>query len=161
MNNAAWSQGCDDAAAAFGLAKQASAAQWVKQMLVGQPSRYFDELKSGKLFSRGGLLSESLDPRVSSGPAWARAPLSAANAALLYGLPLYSLYSATKAPPEQRGSAAGSTLGSIVGGTLGAPLGIAGSLAGTVLGSSLGEGVGRLFNRSTPPKRISSSDASE
>lgn len=157
----AWAHGCADAVSSFGITKQAGVADMAKQILVGQPSRYMSELRSGKLFSRKGLLAETLDPRVQSGPTWLRGPATALNAGLLYGLPLYSLYNALQTPPEHRGSAAGATLGSLIGGTLGAPLGIAGNMAGNLLGSALGESVGRVFNSSKRPERVPSSVGSE
>ena len=141
----------------YGLEKTA----FLKQILVGRPGAYLDQARSGRLFSRDGLIAESLDPRVTSGPEWLRKPATAMSAAAMYGLPLYSLYETAKAPAESRGSAVGSTAGAILGSTLGAPLGLAGTTAGQFLGSSLGERVGSMFNasRAGAPRRNPDPDA--
>jgi hypothetical protein len=145
MTKTAWDAGALAAVAAFGLSKQASLG--LKELLVGQPERYLSEARTGKLFTRKGLLAQSMDPRVKLGPKWLHGPLTGLNAAALYGLPLYSVYQGLAGPAHERGSAVGSTLGSLIGSTLGMPLGIVGATAGNILGSSLGESLGRTFNK--------------
>jgi phage tail tape-measure protein len=147
-------RGIDAAFQRFGLEKEAGFAQGLKTMLVGDPSRYLKELRAGSLFAPGGVIRQSMDPRISGVFGSAEKPAgrwgTAANAAFLYGLPAYSVYQAATAAPEQRGSAVGSAIGGAAGGVMGGPLGIAGQIGGSILGGSLGEALGRNFNRHTP-----------
>lgn len=135
-------QGAYDALAIFGLAKYAG---WIKDILIGDPSRFLKEMNSGKLFTRHGAIAQGMNPHVPGNP-W----MTALNIGLNYGLPAYGLYETAQAPASSRGSALGSAVGGLAGGLMGAPLGLAGNVAGGMLGSSLGEGVGRLFNKHDP-----------
>ena len=131
-------QGVAKALATFGLAKYAGL---MKDILIGDPSRFWKEMNSGKLFTRHGAIAQGLNPHVPGRP-W----MTALNVGLNYGLPAYGLYQTAQAPASSRGSALGGAVGGLAGGLIGAPLGALGSMAGGTLGSALGEGVGRLFN---------------
>ena len=129
----------------FGVAKSAGwtdqIAPTVKSLLIGDPSEYWEQLNNGKLFSRKGMIAQTLNPVVKGSPGW-----TALQAALMYGLPAYGLYQAAKAPAHARGSTLGATIGGLIGGTVGAPLGLVGNMAGGALGASAGESLGRTFN---------------
>ena len=131
-------QGVIDALTVFGLAKHAG----VKDFLIGDPSRFWKEMNSGKLFTRHGAIAQGLNPHVPGSP-W----MTALNVGMNYGLPAYGLYQTAQAPESSRGSALGAAIGGLAGGLVGAPLGLAGNMVGGTLGSALGEGVGRLFNK--------------
>lgn len=107
----------------------------VKSTLVGSPSLYYKQLRSGSLLKPSGLLRESL------------APPTAVGRALTWGLPALGLAGAASVPPEYRGSAVGGVVGSAVGGALGAPLGVIGGVAGGSLLGALGKHVGSFFDR--------------
>lgn len=145
-------RGVDAALTAYGMTKSSGFGSVIKDILVGNPTKYLNQLRKGTLFTRKGMIAEMADPRVKTGPSWARGPRTALNTALLYGMPAYSVYEAAKTDPESRGSTVGSTLGSIAGSTVAAPLGILGSLGGGALGGALGESVGRLMNKHPPPQ---------
>jgi len=150
MSSSNHALGVDAALADFGLVKSAGAGDDIKQILIGDPTRYLRELRRGKLFTRGGAIAQAANPHVPGSPG-----MTALNATLNYGLPLYGLYQTAHAPASERGSALGSSIGALLGGLVGAPLGLAGNMAGGTLGASLGEHVGRLFNRtssSAPPR---------
>lgn len=138
-------RGVEDALAVFGIIKQASILQDVKNILVGDPGRYLQQLRNGSLFTRKGMIAQSMNPMTGGLP-------PVVNAALMYGLPAMGVTQALKSEPGQRGSAVGSTVGSLVGGAIGGPLGLVGNIAGGVLGSSLGESIGRNFNARTPQR---------
>ena len=137
--------GADTALSYFGLIKQASlasdAASIGKKFLIGDPAKYWKQLNSGKLFSRKGMIANTLNPVVPGSPV-----ITALQAALMYGLPAYGLYQASKAPAQSRGSTMGAAIGGLIGGTVGAPLGLVGNIAGGSLGAAAGESLGRVFN---------------
>lgn len=157
-------RGADDALASFGLIKEAISLRGIaggaKNVMFGNPRQYWNELKAGKVFSRDGMIMRSLNTRHTEPlpvSIWGHhlgniSPhaLTAADTAMTYGMPAYSIYQGMQAPEGARGSATGSTLGSIAGGMLGAPLGAVGSVGGSMLGSALGENLGRSFNRPAP-----------
>jgi hypothetical protein len=146
-----YNAGARDACAVFGV-KEAGAGTVLKEMLVGKPGQYLQELRNGQLFQRGGLIHKALDP-VARDPTQhplLRGLLTTANAAGMYGVPAYMVAQALSSPKDQRGSTTGSMVGSTVGGILGSPLGIVGTGAGSLLGGSLGEALGRNFNQQNP-----------
>lgn len=150
MIRVAYDHGASEAFETYGV-KRASLVDSAKALLIGNPSRYLAELRSGDLFRRGGLIAET----AFTPPFTVRADQSNAgqalrhtgNAALMVGMPAYGLYSAARAPRERRGSALGAALGATAGGLVGAPLGVLGAMIGSGLGQALGESVGRTFNR--------------
>lgn len=142
-------KGIADALQAYGCVKSAGVMDYIRavpRIAFGNPGRYFQELRHGKFLAPGGLLRESLNPRVTAFGPTANKVLTGLNAASLYGLPLYQAYQAYQMPESERGTAVGSSIGATLGSTLAAPLGVVGGLAGSVLGSTLGGNVGHAFD---------------
>lgn len=121
----------------------------VARQLIGDPGRYWDELKAGKWSAPGSYTRASLWP---SGPRDPKAglfsrALSHTMPALYYLPSALSLYAATQAPSEAKGEAYGSALGSLAGTLAGAPLGILGTAVGGIAGERLGSSLGKMFQR--------------
>jgi len=161
MRKTAHQHGCSDALAYYGCAKVASTVDWsavrnylkpdfktwpgrAKQFMLGDPKKFYTQLKNNGLFAEDGMLRN----------VFKTAPLNTkgglAQAAMLYGMPLYGLYQSAQAPAEARGSAVGSMIGSTLGGFAGTPLGMVGQMGGGVLGGQFGHALGSGFNAKAP-----------
>ncbi len=112
----------------------------VKKFMVGEPTKFMQELKQGKGFSRGSFIRRSMVP---TGPL---------DAAMIYGFPAYETYHALSGPSEGRAA----RLGGALGGSLWLPtyrgLGLLGSSAAGLLGHEVGKGVGGLFDKAPSPQ---------
>lgn len=118
-----------------------------KELLIGNPRQFHQELQSGKLLARDGMIAQSANPIMPG------RPIMTALALGSYALPAYAAYQALQGPKHQRGSSVGSIVGGTLGAAAGMPLGILGSMAGGALGTSLGETLGRPFDAEPPPGR--------
>jgi hypothetical protein len=111
--------------------------------LVGDPGKVFQQFRDGTMFASGhGVYDGAM-----------KAP-GTFNKVMTYGLPALSLYAASQAGPDQRGSSVGGVLGSVAGTMLGRPLGLVGEMAGSTLLSNLGNSVGHTFDRPSPTQPL-------
>lgn len=120
----------------------------IKQQLIGDPRKYWEELSQGTWHRKGSFTRSRMNlfPQVKPGdPFWHKA-LAYAQPALTVLPAALGLYSAYNTPPEYRGEAYGRVLGGFAGSLAGAPVGVLGSMAGSSLGEYLGGSVGKLFN---------------
>lgn len=108
-----------------------------KEFMVGEPTKFYHEIRGGRAFAPGSLIRESLK---------APGPL---NKLLFYGWPAYDIYQTARFPSgpgktEQIGGLLASTPVWIGGGK---PLGMVGSTIAATMAERMGRGAGRMVEQ--------------
>jgi hypothetical protein len=166
----AYEAGTLAAAGRLGLLKHASGATYMgpdgvqlpfwqsvgahsKRWLLGKPSEFWQELKSGTAYGPGTYSRSALWPTTPLAPdaGLGARIMSKAFPALLYAPAALQLVGAAATPEEHRGEAVGAALGGALGLAAGMPLGILGSSATNLAGSALGGRIGKLFDPTPAP----------
>ncbi len=118
--------------------------QGAKEMAIGSPGKFVDELSRGKAFGKGSLVRQSF-----------HAP-GLLNKVFWYGLPAYEGAKIMRSDDPDKAA----RMGGLIGGTalgIGAfrPLGLAGSMGLGMLGERVGSGVGRTVRHMSQGQGIS------
>lgn len=157
-----YNAGIDTTLATYGITKMAaggasmagSAARWVKnrftgdrlksmgrgikEFAVGNPGKFWEEVRAGKALAPGSLVREGL-----------KAP-TILDKALFYGLPAYEVGTTLGDHAGDKANRVGATLGaSALGMAAFKPLGMLGALAASSLGGAVGGGAGTAFGHAT------------
>lgn len=108
----------------------------IRRTVVGQPTRFWDELKAGKALSKGSLIREGF------------AAPGMIGKGLMYGLPTYEAINALTDQDPHNARQIGQLLGrTALGYAMFSPFGLVGSTVGYSAGDVLGGKIGDLFSR--------------